>query len=102
MNSKVTPTFFSIYCYVVTNKYESIEKAAKKLSVYAHLSETQEETKKSLPFIEFARGMVANKEDWNKFVMTAKMVSDPEIQDVAKFISNWCGLGGNTPGFAFQ
>ena len=52
--------------------------------------------------IEFARGMVANKEDWNKFVMTAKMVSDPEIQDVAKFISNWCGLGGNTPGFAFQ
>ena len=52
--------------------------------------------------IEFARGMVANKEDWNKFVMTAKMVSDPEIQDVAKFISNWCGLGGNAPGFSFQ
>ena len=30
--------------------------------------------------IEFARGMVANKEDWNKFVMTAKMVSDNDLQ----------------------
>ena len=30
--------------------------------------------------IEFARGMLANKEDWNKLVMAAKMVSDPNIQ----------------------
>ena len=30
--------------------------------------------------IEFARGMVANKEEWNKFVMTAKMVSDNDLQ----------------------
>ena len=46
--------------------------------------------------------MVANKEDWNKFVMTAKMVSDNEIQDVVKFISNWCGMGGATPSFSFK
>ena len=30
--------------------------------------------------IEFARGMLANKEDWNKLVMAAKMVSDANIQ----------------------
>ena len=30
--------------------------------------------------IEFARGMVDNKEEWNKFVMTAKMVSDNDLQ----------------------
>jgi hypothetical protein len=30
--------------------------------------------------IEFARGMLANKEDWNKVVMAAKMVSDSHIQ----------------------
>lgn len=52
--------------------------------------------------IEFARGMLANKEDWNKFVMTAKMVSDTEIQDVVKFIGNWCGLGGAAPSFSFK
>ncbi len=52
--------------------------------------------------IEFARGMVANKEDWNKFIMTAKMVSDPEIQDVMKFVGNWCGLGGAAPSFSFK
>lgn len=52
--------------------------------------------------IEFAReGAVANKEEWNKFVMTAKMVSDNEIQDVVKFISSWCGMG-ETPSFSFK
>ena len=30
--------------------------------------------------IEFARGRLANQEDWNKLVMAAKMVSDPNIQ----------------------
>ena len=30
--------------------------------------------------IEFARGMLANKEDWNKLIMAAKMASDPNIQ----------------------
>lgn len=52
--------------------------------------------------IEFARGMMANKEDWNKLVMAAKMVSDPNIQDVLKFISNWCGLGGNGTNYSFN
>ena len=53
--------------------------------------------------IEFAKeGCLANKEEWNKFVMTAKMVSDNEIQDVVKFISNWCGMGGATPSFSFK
>ena len=49
--------------------------------------------------IEFGReGAVANKEDWNKFVMTAKVVSDNEVQDVLKFISNWCGMGESPTG----
>ena len=52
--------------------------------------------------IEFSRGMLANKEEWNKFIMTAKMVSDTEIQDVVKFISNWCGLSGAAPSFSFK
>ena len=52
--------------------------------------------------IEFARGMMANKEDWNKLVMAAKMVSDPNIQDVLKFISNWCGLGGAGANYSFK
>ena len=60
-----------------------------------------------LPFlllfrIEFARGMLANKEDWNKLVMAAKMVSDPNIQDVLKFVSEWCGLGGSAPSYSFK
>ena len=61
----------------------------------------------SFPFllifrIEFARGMLANKEDWNKLVMAAKMVSDPNIQDVLKFVSEWCGLGGSAPSYSFK
>lgn len=53
--------------------------------------------------IEFAKGMVANKEEWNKFVMVAKMVTDNEIQDVLKFIGTWGGSGGaGAPGFSFQ
>ena len=51
--------------------------------------------------IEFSRGMLANKEEWNKFIMTAKMVSDTEIQDEVKFISNWCGLSGSAS-FSFK
>ena len=46
--------------------------------------------------IEFSRGMLANKEEWNKFIMT-------EIQDVVKFISNWCGLQIRAaPSFSFK
>ena len=52
--------------------------------------------------IEFARGRMANKEDWNKLVMAAKMVSDPNIQDVLKFVSVWCGLGSNQPNYSFK
>ena len=48
--------------------------------------------------IEFPRGMLANKKDWNTVAMIARQVSDPEIQDVVKFISSWCGAG---PGFSF-
>ena len=46
--------------------------------------------------MEFARGMLANKEDWNKLIMTAKMVSDANIQviyylyiSVGKLGLNW-------------
>jgi hypothetical protein len=30
--------------------------------------------------IKFAGGLLANKEDWNKVIMAAKMVSDSNIQ----------------------
>ena len=46
--------------------------------------------------------MLANKEDWNKLVMASKVVSDPNIQDVLGFISNWCGLGGNSLNYSFK
>ena len=46
--------------------------------------------------------MLANKEDWNKLVMAGKVVSDPNIQDVLTFISNWCGLGGNAMNYSFK
>ena len=61
------------------------------------------------PRIEFARdGLVANKEDWNKLVMVAKMVTDNEVQDVMKFVGQWGGGAGGAaaaagaPGFSFQ
>ncbi|XP_071746269.1 intraflagellar transport protein 172 homolog [Lepeophtheirus salmonis] len=52
--------------------------------------------------IEFSHGMVANKEDWNKFVMTSKMITDNDIQNIIQFLSSWSGMGNLTPGFAFQ
>ena len=52
--------------------------------------------------MEFAHGgLVAIKEEWNKYIMVAKTVSDNEIQDVMKFISHWAGLGGAAPSFNF-
>ena len=47
-------------------------------------------------------GMVAIKEEWNKFVMVAKMVSDNEVQDVMRFISSWAGMGGGATGASFS
>ena len=52
--------------------------------------------------LTLARGMMANKEDWNKLVMASKVVSDPSLQDVLGFISNWCGLGGNSLNYSFK
>ena len=46
--------------------------------------------------------MVAIKEEWNKFVMVAKMVSDNEVQDVMRFISSWAGMGGGATGASFS
>nr|XP_057921402.1 intraflagellar transport protein 172 homolog [Doryrhamphus excisus] len=46
-------------------------------------------------------GKAANKEDWNKFLMTTKTSHSPECQDVLKFISQWCG-GLPASGFSFQ
>ncbi|KAH9500287.1 hypothetical protein Btru_073626 [Bulinus truncatus] len=42
---------------------------------------------------------VANKEDWNKLLMATKVSHSPELQDVLKFIGNWCGAN---PNFSFQ
>uniref|UniRef100_A0A672S8A0 Intraflagellar transport protein 172 homolog n=1 Tax=Sinocyclocheilus grahami TaxID=75366 RepID=A0A672S8A0_SINGR len=49
--------------------------------------------------IEFKRpGMAANKDDWNKFLMTTH---SPECQDVLKFITQWCG-GLPSAGYSFH
>uniref|UniRef100_A0A3Q2XZS2 Intraflagellar transport protein 172 homolog n=1 Tax=Hippocampus comes TaxID=109280 RepID=A0A3Q2XZS2_HIPCM len=46
-------------------------------------------------------GKAANKEDWNRFLMTTKTSHSPECQDVLKFISQWCG-GLPAAGFSFH
>ncbi|XP_061559670.1 LOW QUALITY PROTEIN: intraflagellar transport protein 172 homolog [Phycodurus eques] len=52
--------------------------------------------------IEFSSaGKAANKEDWNKFLMTTKTSHSPECQDVLKFVSQWCG-GLPASGFSFH
>uniref|UniRef100_A0A665WJH9 Intraflagellar transport protein 172 homolog n=1 Tax=Echeneis naucrates TaxID=173247 RepID=A0A665WJH9_ECHNA len=52
--------------------------------------------------IEFSSaGKMANKDDWNKFLMVTKTTHSPECQDVLKFISQWCG-GLPTSGFSFH
>ncbi|KAG8179909.1 hypothetical protein JTE90_006272 [Oedothorax gibbosus] len=47
------------------------------------------------------KGAAANKDDWNKLIMAAKVQHVPECEDVLKFIAAWCG-GGATGGFTFQ
>nr|XP_022315673.1 intraflagellar transport protein 172 homolog [Crassostrea virginica] len=52
--------------------------------------------------MEFKRpGMVANKDDWNKIIMAAKVSHSPELNDVLKFIGVWCGSTPN-PSYSFQ
>uniref|UniRef100_A0A3P8UXR3 Intraflagellar transport protein 172 homolog n=1 Tax=Cynoglossus semilaevis TaxID=244447 RepID=A0A3P8UXR3_CYNSE len=52
--------------------------------------------------VEFsAAGKMANKEDWNKFLMATKTTHSPECQDVLKFISQWCGALPSA-GFSFH
>ncbi|XP_078598147.1 intraflagellar transport protein 172 homolog [Branchiostoma floridae x Branchiostoma japonicum] len=52
--------------------------------------------------VEFKRpGKAANKDDWNKFLMTTKMSHSTECQDVLKFVGNWCGATPS-PNFSFQ
>ncbi|XP_067120573.1 intraflagellar transport protein 172 homolog [Centruroides vittatus] len=52
--------------------------------------------------LEFRKpGKAANKEDWNKFLMAAKMSHSAECQDVLKFITLWCG-GAPSMGYSFQ
>ncbi|XP_074640366.1 intraflagellar transport protein 172 homolog [Tubulanus polymorphus] len=52
--------------------------------------------------LEFKRpGKVANKDDWNKILMATKMSHSPELQDVLKFIGQWCGSTPN-PSYSFQ
>ncbi|XP_012943117.1 intraflagellar transport protein 172 homolog isoform X1 [Aplysia californica] len=43
----------------------------------------------------------ACKEDWNKLLMATKVSHSPELQDVLKFIGQWCGTTPN-PSFSFQ
>ncbi|GFY01521.1 intraflagellar transport protein 172 homolog [Trichonephila clavipes] len=52
--------------------------------------------------VEFGNSnKVANKDDWNKLIMAAKVQHVSECEDVLKFIATWCGGTGNT-GFTFQ
>ncbi|PIK55820.1 putative intraflagellar transport protein [Apostichopus japonicus] len=44
---------------------------------------------------------LANKDDWNKFLMATKMSHSTECQDVLKFVSQWCG-GTPSPSYTFQ
>lgn len=46
-------------------------------------------------------GKVANKDDWNKLIMAAKVSHSPELNDVLKFIGVWCGSTPN-PSYSFQ
>ncbi|XP_046993145.1 intraflagellar transport protein 172 homolog [Schistocerca americana] len=50
--------------------------------------------------IEFKRpGRAANREDWNKLLMAAKMNPESHVTDIIGFIGEWCG---GTPSFSFQ
>ena len=52
--------------------------------------------------VEFQQGgRVANKEDWNKLLMEAKMTQSNDCQDVINFITQWAG-GTSNPGYSFQ
>ncbi|XP_065670042.1 intraflagellar transport protein 172 homolog isoform X3 [Hydra vulgaris] len=46
--------------------------------------------------IEFKKpNKMANKDDWNKFVMATKVSRSPECQQVLHFLSQWCGFSQN-------
>lgn len=50
--------------------------------------------------IEFkCQGKQANRDDWNKLMMAAKMAPETQITDVLSFIGEWCG---GAPTFSFQ
>jgi intraflagellar transport protein 172 len=50
--------------------------------------------------VEFKRlGKQANRDDWNKLMMAAKMAPETQITDVLSFIAEWCG---GAPSFSFQ
>ncbi|GAB6029104.1 hypothetical protein CHUAL_004885 [Chamberlinius hualienensis] len=46
-------------------------------------------------------GKCANKEDWNKFIMTTKMNGHEYLKNVIRFISDWCGGEANLS-YSFQ
>lgn len=39
--------------------------------------------------------LMANKEDWNKFVLTAKSIRRETLQDCLKFLAKWTGAQPN-------
>ena len=41
--------------------------------------------------LDLKHGQAANKDDWNKLIMSTKMSNSPDCQDVLKFITAWCG-----------
>ena len=46
--------------------------------------------------VEFKKaGKFANKDDWNKFLLTAKVAKTSELQDVIQFVTRWCGPAPN-------
>lgn len=55
--------------------------------------------KKAFPL---KHGQVANKDDWNKLLMTMKMTNSTELHDVVKYITNRGTEGLGNMGYNFQ
>ncbi|XP_064457098.1 intraflagellar transport protein 172 homolog [Ornithodoros turicata] len=50
--------------------------------------------------LQFSKqGIICNKDDWNKFLMAAKVSRSSQCQDVLKFITQW---GGGAPNLSFS
>lgn len=105
MNGKIEPSLNSDErgCYeAMLNPTESNESGGK----YPELNPTY------LPCVvtgypvlerkmEFKNNLAANVEDWNKYLMAARMAKTDELLDCVKFLGTWCGTNPN-PNYNFN